>query len=136
MKIIHVSPAYVLVLAGEELHMKVLSDGLASHGHDVTVLTVNAWRRQISFAVSAMGAGASLARFGRAWNSVGPMGAGVCGRFAVGLSEARARAYQQLMARVRVSFLANDHNPRRPACRHALPSDGVSCDRHWSEWRM
>ena len=64
MKIIHISPAYVLVLAGEELHMKVLSDGLASHGHDVMVLTVNAWRRQISFAVSAMGAGASLARLG------------------------------------------------------------------------
>ena len=64
MKIIHVSPAYVLVLAGEELHMKVLSDGLASHGHDVTVLTVNAWRRQISFAVSAMG---GWRKFGAVW---------------------------------------------------------------------
>jgi glycosyltransferase involved in cell wall biosynthesis len=42
MKIIHVSPAYAPVLGGAELHIKALSEGLVSRGHDVTVLTVNA----------------------------------------------------------------------------------------------
>src|SRR6185369_16077683 len=42
MKIVHVSPTYVPVLGGAELHVKELSEGLASRGHDVTVLTVNA----------------------------------------------------------------------------------------------
>ena len=42
MKIVHISPSYAPVLGGAELHMKELSEGLASRGHDVTVLTVNA----------------------------------------------------------------------------------------------
>ncbi|MDZ4855892.1 MAG: glycosyltransferase family 4 protein [Nitrospirota bacterium] len=42
MKIIHVSPTYAPVLGGAELHMKALSEGLVSRGHDVTVLTANA----------------------------------------------------------------------------------------------
>jgi glycogen synthase len=42
MRIIHISPAYYPVLGGAELHLKELSEGLASRGHDVTVLTVNA----------------------------------------------------------------------------------------------
>src|SRR3982751_4516954 len=42
MKIIHVSPAYAPVLGGAESHIKALSEGLVSRGHDVTVLTVNA----------------------------------------------------------------------------------------------
>jgi glycosyltransferase involved in cell wall biosynthesis len=41
MKIVHVSPTYSPVLGGAELHMKELSEGLASRGHDVSVLTVN-----------------------------------------------------------------------------------------------
>lgn len=42
MKILHISPTYAPVLGGAELHMKALSEGLASRGHDVTVLTANA----------------------------------------------------------------------------------------------
>ena len=42
MKILHISPTYPPVLGGAELHMKELSEGLASRGHEVTVLTVNA----------------------------------------------------------------------------------------------
>ena len=42
MKILHVSPTYAPVLGGAELHMKELSEGLVSRGHDVTVLTANA----------------------------------------------------------------------------------------------
>lgn len=42
MKIVHVSPTYAPVLGGAESHMKELSEGLVSRGHDVTVLTVNA----------------------------------------------------------------------------------------------
>lgn len=41
MKIVHISPTYSPVLGGAELHMKELSEGLASRGHEVTVLTVN-----------------------------------------------------------------------------------------------
>ena len=41
MKILHVSPTYAPVLGGAELHMKALSEGLVSRGHDVTVLTAN-----------------------------------------------------------------------------------------------
>jgi glycosyltransferase involved in cell wall biosynthesis len=44
MKILHISPAYIPVLGGAELHMKELSEGLASRGHDVTVLTTNVRR--------------------------------------------------------------------------------------------
>ena len=42
MKIIHISPTYAPVLGGAELHLKELSEGLVSRGHDVTVLTANA----------------------------------------------------------------------------------------------
>ena len=42
MKILHISPTYAPVLGGAELHMKALSEGLVSRGHDVTVLTANA----------------------------------------------------------------------------------------------
>jgi len=42
MKILHVSPTYAPILGGAESHMKALSEGLVSRGHDVTVLTVNA----------------------------------------------------------------------------------------------
>jgi glycosyltransferase involved in cell wall biosynthesis len=42
MKILHISPTYVPVLGGAELHIKALSEGLVSRGHDVTVLTTNA----------------------------------------------------------------------------------------------
>lgn len=42
MKILHVSPMYVPILGGAELHLKEISEGLASRGHDVTVLTTNA----------------------------------------------------------------------------------------------
>ncbi|MBK8277173.1 MAG: glycosyltransferase family 4 protein [Nitrospira sp.] len=42
MKILHVSPTYAPVLGGAELHVKELSEGLVSRGHDVTVLTANA----------------------------------------------------------------------------------------------
>src|SRR5690349_3546649 len=41
MKILHVCPTYDPVLGGAELHMKALSEGLVSRGHDVTVLTAN-----------------------------------------------------------------------------------------------
>lgn len=42
MKIVHISPTYAPVLGGAELHVKELSEGLVSRGHDVTVLTTNA----------------------------------------------------------------------------------------------
>lgn len=41
LKIIHVSPTYAPVMGGAEQHMKALSEGLVSRGHDVTVLTAN-----------------------------------------------------------------------------------------------
>lgn len=42
MKIVHISPTYAPVLGGAELHVKELSEGLVSRGHDVTVLAANA----------------------------------------------------------------------------------------------
>ena len=41
MKILHVSPTYSPVFGGAEMHMKELSEGLVSRGHEVTVLTAN-----------------------------------------------------------------------------------------------
>jgi glycosyltransferase involved in cell wall biosynthesis len=41
MKILHVSPMYAPALGGAESHLKAISEGLASRGHDVTVLTAN-----------------------------------------------------------------------------------------------
>jgi glycosyltransferase involved in cell wall biosynthesis len=41
MRILHVSPAYFPALGGAQLHLKELSEGLVSRGHDVTVLTPN-----------------------------------------------------------------------------------------------
>jgi glycosyltransferase involved in cell wall biosynthesis len=41
MKIIHVSPMYAPALGGAEHHLKTISEGLVSRGHDVTVLTAN-----------------------------------------------------------------------------------------------
>lgn len=41
MKILHVSPMYAPALGGAEHHLKAISEGLASRGHDVTVLTAN-----------------------------------------------------------------------------------------------
>ncbi len=46
MRIIHISPPYFPALGGAELHIRELSEGLASRGHRVTVLTgntTNAW---------------------------------------------------------------------------------------------
>ncbi|MBX9660045.1 MAG: glycosyltransferase family 4 protein [Nitrospiraceae bacterium] len=40
-KILHLSPTYLPVFGGAELHMKELSEGLVSRGHEVTVLTAN-----------------------------------------------------------------------------------------------
>lgn len=51
MKILHISPTYPPVLGGAELHMKELSEGLASRGHEVTVLTVNARSTRDLFSV-------------------------------------------------------------------------------------
>ncbi len=41
MRILHVTPAYFPSLGGCELHLQKLSEGLASRGHEVTVLTAN-----------------------------------------------------------------------------------------------
>jgi len=41
MKIVHVSPMYFPASGGAEWHLKRLSEGLASRGHEVTVLTAN-----------------------------------------------------------------------------------------------
>ncbi len=41
MRIFHVSPLYYPSVGGGEVHIKELSEGLASRGHDVTVLTWN-----------------------------------------------------------------------------------------------
>ena len=41
MKIFHISPAYFPAVGGAELHIRELSEGLASRGHRVTVLTGN-----------------------------------------------------------------------------------------------
>ena len=52
MKIFHICPTYFPAVGGCELHLKELSEGLASRGHDVTVLTANIcksmdiWRTQ------------------------------------------------------------------------------------------
>ncbi|HJT21780.1 MAG TPA: glycosyltransferase family 4 protein [Nitrospira sp.] len=47
LKILHVTPTYFPAVGGAESHLKELSEGLASRGHDVTVVTVNvrnAWQ--------------------------------------------------------------------------------------------
>ena len=41
MKIIYVSPMYPPALGGAEHHLKAISEGFASRGHEVTVLTAN-----------------------------------------------------------------------------------------------
>ncbi len=41
MRILHIAPTYFPVLGGAELHLQKLSEGLASRGHQVTVLTAN-----------------------------------------------------------------------------------------------
>lgn len=41
MKVVHISPTFFPLLGGAELYIKELSEGLASRGHEVTVLTVN-----------------------------------------------------------------------------------------------
>ena len=41
MKILHVTPAYFPTLGGCEVHVQRVSEGLASRGHEVTVLTAN-----------------------------------------------------------------------------------------------
>jgi len=41
MRILHVSPMYYPALGGAELHLKELSEGLVSRGHEVTVVTAN-----------------------------------------------------------------------------------------------
>jgi len=42
MRILHISPFYFPASGGAELHLKRLSEGLVSRGHEVTVLTANA----------------------------------------------------------------------------------------------
>ncbi len=47
LKILHVTPTYYPAVGGAELHLKEVSEGLASRGHEVTVVTVNvrnAWQ--------------------------------------------------------------------------------------------
>ncbi|MGH7146330.1 MAG: glycosyltransferase family 4 protein [Nitrospiraceae bacterium] len=41
MRILHISPFYFPALGGAELHVKEISERLASRGHDVTVVTAN-----------------------------------------------------------------------------------------------
>jgi glycosyltransferase involved in cell wall biosynthesis len=41
MRIVHVTPLYFPSIGGGELHLQKLSEGLASRGHQVTVLTAN-----------------------------------------------------------------------------------------------
>lgn len=42
MKILHVAPMYAPALGGAEVHLKAISEGLVTRGHDVTVLASNA----------------------------------------------------------------------------------------------
>lgn len=41
MKILHISPMYYPALGGAEVHLKEVSEGLVSRGHDVIVVTAN-----------------------------------------------------------------------------------------------
>ncbi len=41
MRIVHITPQYFPALGGAELYLRKLSEGLASRGHEVTVLTAN-----------------------------------------------------------------------------------------------
>lgn len=51
MKILFIGPAYFPALGGAQVHLKELSEGLSSRGHDVTVLCPNV-RRHSDMALS------------------------------------------------------------------------------------